>query len=184
MAGKVANVGVSIGDYWEELNGGGSMQDLETLFQVIYMRFTQPRPDPSIFSVMVDQTKIALANQQNTPDFAFQSALSQALWQNHPRAQPLTAEGVNQMNLEKSLAFYTARMSDASDFTFVFVGSFQPATFKPFVERYLATLTSTNRKESWRDVGIGQTTGVFNRREVKGIDPNSKTSFMFTRPLR
>lgn len=184
MAGKVANAGVTIGDYWEELNGGGSVQDLETLFQVIYMRFTQPRPDPSIFSVMVDQTKIALANQQNTPDFAFQSALSSALWQNHPRAQPLTAEGVNQMNLEKSLAFYKARLSDASDFTFVFVGSFEPATLKPFVERYLATLPSTNRKETWRDVGIRPATGVINRRVVKGIDPKSQTSILFTGPFQ
>jgi len=41
------------------------------------------------------------------------------------------------MNLDKSFAFYKDRFADASDFTFVFVGSFDLATMKPLVERYL-----------------------------------------------
>ena len=43
----------------------------------------------------------------------------------------MTPEMVDQMNLDKSLAFYKDRFSDASDFTFVFVGSFDLDTMKP-----------------------------------------------------
>ena len=57
------------------------------------------------------------------------------------------------MSLEKSLAFYKNRFADLSDFTFVFVGSFDPATLKPLVERYIASLPSLNRAEG-RDLGI------------------------------
>ena len=45
-----------------------------------------------------------------------------------PRRQPETPETVAQWNLERSLAFYKARFADASNFTFVFVGSFTPET--------------------------------------------------------
>ena len=62
------------------------------------------------------------------------------------------------MNLDKSLAFYKDRFADASDFTFVFVGSFDLATMKPLVERYLASLPALHRNESGegrRDASAG-----------------------------
>ena len=46
------------------------------------------------------------------------------------------------MDLQKSLAFYKDRFADASDFTFVFAGSFDLAAIKPLVEQYLGSLPS------------------------------------------
>ncbi len=87
LTGKVASAGASIGDYFEEINGSASPKDLETLFQTIYLRFTQPRADPTMFTVLTDQLKVALANQRNTPEFAFNEAFTSAMWQNNIRAQ-------------------------------------------------------------------------------------------------
>ena len=50
-----------------------------------------------------------------------------------------------QWNLDKSLAFYKARFADASNFTFVFVGSFTPESIRPLVETYVASLPATDR---------------------------------------
>ena len=108
------------------------------MFQLVYLTFTAPRADPVAFGVLTDQLKVTLANQSAMPDTVFDEALDAALSQNHLRAQPLTPAASTQMNLDKSLAFYKDRFADASDFTFVFVGSFDLATMKPLVERYLA----------------------------------------------
>ena len=62
--------------------------------------------------------------------------LQTTLAQNHVRAQPFNAALVEKMNLEKSLAFYKDRFADASDFTFIFVGSFDLPTMRPLVEQY------------------------------------------------
>ena len=183
-AGKLASVGASIGDYSEELNGRGSPKDLETLFQLIYLRVTQPRADPTIFSVMTEQTKIALANQKNQPEFAFSEALASAMWRDHLRARPMTAELVDQMNLEKSMAFYKERFADVGDFTFVFVGSFDLATIKPLVETYLASLPAGSRKETWKDVGMRRATGVVGRRVNRGIEQRSQTTVIFSGPFQ
>ena len=51
----------------------------------------------------------------------------------------------------KALAFYKQRFADASDFTFSFVGNVDTLTLKPLVEKYLATLPSIQRKETFRD---------------------------------
>ena len=37
------------------------------MFQLIYLRFTQPRADPAMFGVITSQTKVALANQDAQP---------------------------------------------------------------------------------------------------------------------
>ena len=94
------------------------------------------------------------------PDTVFDEALDAALSQNHLRAQPLTPARVDQMNLDKSLAFYKDRFADASDFTFVFVGSFDLATMKPLVERYLGSLPALHRNEAAKDVGMHPPAGV------------------------
>src|SRR6202171_3603481 len=130
------------------------------MFQLIYLTFTAPRADPVAFRVLTEQLKVTLANQDALPDTAFTEALDAALSQNHLRAQPMTVARVDQMNLDKSLAFYKDRFADASDFTFVFVGSLDLATMKPLVERYLGSLPSIRRKETWKDVGVRTPEGI------------------------
>ncbi|MCX6550897.1 MAG: insulinase family protein, partial [Acidobacteria bacterium] len=73
--------------------------------------------------------------------------------------------------------------ADASDFTFVFVGSFTPASLKPFVEQYLGSLPSTDRKETWKDVGMLPVTGVVDKTVRKGIEPKGQTALAFTGPF-
>jgi zinc protease len=103
--------------------------------------------------------------------------------QNHPRRRITTPATVDQWNLEKSLTFYKERFSDASDFTFFFVGSFDLATMKPLVERYLGGLPSIRRKETWKDVGVRPPVGVIEKTVEKGIEPKSQTAIIFTGPF-
>ena len=124
--GKIASVRPSIGETEEGLCGSGSPKDLETLFQLIYLHFTRRAPMREAFAAYIAQGKTVLANQKASPIFAFSDALQSTLSQNHPRARVMTAEMVDELNLEKSLAFYKDRFADASDFTFVFVGHLQP----------------------------------------------------------
>ena len=154
MAGKVASANPFIGELEEGLSGSSSRKDLETMFQLIYLRFTQPRADANAFAVQATQARTFMANQSVVPEFAFFEALNTARFQNHPRRRMSTAATVDQWNLDKSLAFYKDRFADASDFTFYFVGSFDEAMMKPLVERYLGALPSLKRKETWKDIGV------------------------------
>jgi zinc protease len=184
LAGRVAFVRADIGEMSEGLGGRVSRQDLETMFQLIYLTFTQPRADAEAFRVMTDQLTAALANRQAMPETAFNDALNEALSQNHPRAQPLSPALISRMSLEKSFAFYKDRFADASDFTFVFVGSLDLATMKPLVERYLGSLPSIRRKEAGRDTGVRPPAGVVEKRVVKGREPRSQVGIVFTGPFQ
>jgi zinc protease len=124
-----------------------------------------------------------MANQANTPSFAYAAALAEILGQNHPRRRLPTVAMIDEWNLEKSMAFYKDRFADASDFTFVFVGSLDAAAMKPLVERYLGSLPSLHRKETWKDVGARPPAGLITREVAKGIEPKSQATIIYTGAL-
>ncbi len=179
LAGTTASVRANIGPTEEGVSGGAAQKDLETMFQLIYLTFTAPRADPVAFGVLTEQLKVSLANRLAEPDVLFNQAIDAALTQNHVRAQPLTPANVGRMSLARSLAFYQDRFADASDFTFVFVGSFDLPTMKPLVEKYLGSLPSLRRNEMVKDVGIRPPAGVVDREVKSGIAPRSQVSITF-----
>ena len=183
LAGKIAFAAPYIGELEEGLTGSSSRKDLETMFQLIYLRFTQPRADANAFAVQATQARTFMTNQSVSPEFAFFEALTNSRFQNHPRRRMTTAATVDEWNLEKSLAFYKDRFADASDFTFFFVGSFDEATMKPLVERYLGALPSLGRKETWKDVGVKIPTGIIEKKVEKGIEPKSRAAIVFSGPF-
>src|SRR5262249_9671994 len=156
--------------------------DLETMLQVMYLRFTQPRADQAAFGVMAAQAKNLLANQLASPDVVFEQTIDTTLNGNNPRRRPETPATVDQWNLDKSLAFYKSRFADASNFPFVFVGSFTPDSIKPLVETYIASLPATHSHESWRDLGIAPPSGVIEKTVEKGLAPKSQVAIVLNGP--
>ncbi|HUF46940.1 MAG TPA: insulinase family protein [Vicinamibacterales bacterium] len=183
LVGKVANAGVSIGELEETVSGSASKKDLETLFELIHLRFTQPRADPEAFAMLQNQMRALLANQEASPGFAFASLLQAVLTNDHVRSRPLTVDRLDQMNLDRSLAIYRERFADAGDFTFIVVGSFEPLALRPLVERYLASLPALGRVERWRDLGVTRPTGIVERRVEKGLEPQSRAAIVFAGPV-
>ena len=153
------------------------------MFQLLYLHFTQPRADPAAFAAMAAQAKALLANENASPDAVFNRAIDAALSGNHPRRQPETPSTVDQWNLAKALAFYKARFADASNFTFVFVGSFTIDAIKPLVETYIASLPATRAHETWRDLGITSPSGKIEKTINMGIAPKSNVAIVLSGPF-
>jgi zinc protease len=183
LAGKLVSVTPTIGETHEGMAGTASAKDVETMFQLLYLQFTQPRRDPAVFRVMVDQMKGLSANRQAMPNTAFEELVDTTMAQGHLRARPLSPEVISEMDLDKSMAFYKDRFADASDFTFVFVGSFDVEAMKPLVARYLGSLPALHRTESWKDVGITPPKGVVEKTLRKGIEPKSRVRLIFSGPF-
>jgi zinc protease len=184
LAGQVASVTPIIDDTFEGLAGGGSAKDLETILQLVYLYFTQPRADATAFGVMTGQLKTLLANRRATPEAVFEETVQATLTQNHFRERPLSPELVAEMSLDKSMAFYKDRFADASDFTFVFAGSVDLQTMRPLVARYLGSLPSTRRQETWKDAGVRPPRGVVEKTIQKGLEPRSRVRIVFSGPFR
>jgi zinc protease len=183
LAGKAVSVSPSIGELSEGLSGSASPKDLETLFQLIYLYFTQPREDSVAFQAMEQQMGAFLANRSASPVAAFQDTITVTMAQGHPRARPISMEIFQEVDLDEAFTFYKDRFADASDFTFVFAGAFQPQEIKPLVETYLGGLPSIHRDETWRDLDIDPPKGVIRKEVRRGVEPQSQTQIIFTGPF-
>ena len=184
LAGKAVFIRPTIGELEEGLSGNASPQDAETLFQLIYLTFTAPRADPVVFDAIKTQLKAFLENRAQSPETVFSDTLRTTMQRDQPRFRPMTVEEIPQMDLEKSLAFYRERFADASDFTFVFVGNLDLEKLKPLVCRYLASLPSLRREETWRDWRVAPPEGVVKRTVEKGIEAKSLAAIVFSGPFR
>jgi zinc protease len=180
LAGKAVRVSAAVGETSEGLGGQASPKDLETLFQLIYLDFTAPRLDTSAYQAFKNQAAPYLANRGVDPDEVFSDTVQVTMAQHNVRARPLTAATFAEINPEKALAFYRNRFADASDFVFAFVGNIDTTAMKPLVEKYLASLPTLNRKESFRDNGVRPPTGVVERVVRKGVEPKANTLIEFT----
>ncbi len=183
LSGKAVVVRPFIDELQQGMAGGSTPQDLETMFTLLYLRFTQPRADPVAFAAMASRARSLLANQTASPEAVFEQTIETTLNQDSPRRQPDTAATVDQWNLAASLAFYKARFADASNFTFVFVGSFTTESIKPLVERYIASLPATHMHETWKDRGIRPPAGVVEKTVTKGIAPKSEVAIVLSGPF-
>ena len=183
LAGKQVSVYPSIDDLSEGISGNASQRDVDTMLQLVYLYFTQPRLDTALVNTFIGRYKGVLANRSASPEAAFSDTLQVTMAQHSPREAPVSAATLDRIDPFKSYEFYRDRFSDANGFTFVFVGNFNPDSLKPLVAKWLGSLPSNGRHETWRDTGIRPPTGIVRRVVKKGAEPKARTALIFTGPF-
>lgn len=183
LSGKIVRVAPYIGELSEGISAFTSPKDIETLFQLIYLTFTEPREDSSAFLAFQERMIGIYQNRSASPEAAFYDTLSATLTQYHPRYRPWSVETVQNFDLKKSLEIYRNRFADASDFTFLFVGNFTVDSLKPYIEKYLGGLPVTDRQETWQNKTYQYPTGKVEKKIFKGKEPKSQTSIAITGPF-
>lgn len=173
LAGKSAGVTPRLGTISESLNGQCSAADLEIMLQLTHLYFTQPRYDAELFQSFVTKQQAMYQNMSSDPQYTFQDSVMTILYKNHPWAPRVPkSEIFGKINDQRALAIYKERFSDANGFTFVLVGKFDLATIKPLLATYLGSLPSSNKKTTFKDVGLRPVKGV--KKEIfKGTEPKS-----------
>jgi zinc protease len=162
------------------LSGNSSPKDIETMFQLAYLTFTAPRLDTVRFSAFREQVAPILANRGLAPNNVFNDTIQVTMTQHAYRTRPISPATFAEVKADRAFAFYRDRFADASDFTFVLVGNVDTAVVKPMVERWLASLPGTGRKEKARDVGISPPKGVVQKTVFKGSEQKATTTMLFT----
>ena len=91
----------------------------------------------------------------------------------------VTPERLKSADLDKAISFYKDRFADASGFTFTFVGNFTVETIKPYLEAYLGSLPSTNKKETFNNLHITTPPGQITKTIYKGIGDKAGVQLVF-----
>lgn len=181
LAGKVLAVNTGLGFYNDYVSASSSNADLETMLQLLTLKFGPPRKDADLYQSFVTRSQDNARNAIARPESVFLDATQTTLFNAHPRLQ-LTPRPANfdQLNLERVLAIYQDRFASAKGLTFVFVGSFTVEAIKPLLARYLASLPTPDTATRFADLGIRPVTGMVKKEVRSGTEPKSVVSITFS----
>jgi len=168
LAGKQASVSMGMDEVFDEVSGSSTVKDLETLFQLTYLKFTDIRKDEKAYATFTGLIETAIKNRDLLPETAFSDSLSMTLGNHNWRSKPFTMESIKQLSYDRIIQMAKERTANAADYTFYFIGSFDEAVIRPLIEQYIASLPSKKTKKSnWVNIDNypeGETVNHFTRK--------------------
>jgi zinc protease len=175
LSGKTVNVTPTFGTSSDGMSGSSSVKDLESMMQLIYLYFTEPRVDTGLFKSYIQKNKAQLAFLSANPQVVFIDSLFKAMYHNSPLA-PIAVPKVeyfNQLNLDRIMQIYKERFGDANGMHFTFVGSIEADSLKPLLEKYIASLPATSKKFHYVDNKLRPADGKVDVNVYKGKEPKA-----------
>ena len=138
-AGKQASLYISFSNYSRSMGGSATPKDLPTLMEMVYMGFKDIEFTEDEFAALQKAYSGILANQEKSPEYIFQKSLLSTLYDS-PRNQAINSSIIEKASRNQILEVAHAMTANAADWTFIFVGNVDPATLRPMVEKYIASL--------------------------------------------
>jgi len=187
LAGKEVKMKMFVSKTEEGFQGSAANKDLETAFQLLYLRLTDLQKDNDAFNAYIANNRARIARQGADPKFEFADSIFANVYDHHPLgAERLTLEELNKVDYDRIMEVYHDRFADMSDFALYIVGDFNEDTLRTLLCRYVATLpaqTATPRNEQPRDIGFHIYSHDAQRRWTRAMEnPQDKVYFFWTSP--
>lgn len=183
LTGKQVSVTPVISMLTQGFNGGSNVSDLETLFQLVNLYYTNPRFDESAFSSYISKMRSQLDNKDVSPERSFSDTLRVVSANYHPRMRPMTKEMLDEAKFPRIESIAKERFANPGEFIYFLVGKIDTVKIKSMIEKYLASLPSTGKTEQWKDLGIRKPDGVVEKTVFKGTEPKSIQYILFHGPI-
>ncbi len=151
LSGKSAYIQTSPSNYSSVMGGSCSPKDMETMLQLLYLNFTQPRFDKSDYDNLIKMVRAQLENAKMNPDFIAGEHFMKTAYGNNPRRLMLTNDLIDKFSFEALPAIYNKLYPSANSFVFTFVGNVDLNTLKPLVEKYIGSLPVAKKPMTFVD---------------------------------
>jgi zinc protease len=159
LSGKVVSVSPYINSYDNGISGNASVKDFETMLQLTYLYFAEPRFAQEEFDNAIDKYKSILSNITSNPDYIFQDSVENASYNHNFRRQIISIDRLGEVKFDRMAPVYKQLFGNAANFTFTFVGNVAPETAKPLIEKYLGSLPVSKSKLNSVDDKVRTVTG-------------------------
>jgi zinc protease len=180
LIGIQASVSPYIGERLEEMSGYSNVKDLEVAFQLSYLYFTRPRKDTAEFNASIGKSRAAISGRVNSPERMFNDTINAIATNYSKRYKSFGLAELEQINLDRAFEIYKDRFRDASDFTFIVVGNFDPVKIRPLIERYWASLPSISRKETAKDLRVEIPKGIIKKTIYGGLEDKANVELLIS----
>ena len=180
MAGKQAGASYVIDYYTDGVSASSTVKDMETMFQLTYLTFTDMRKDQQAFTKVMTQQASQLANRASNLDDIYNDSVSYT-YNNHSwHVKSLKPADLQQVNLDRMMQIAHESLANAADYTFIIVGSFDEQAVRANVEQYIASLPGKKGKKSnWENIASHPKGHVVNNFTVQMETPKTQASVIW-----
>ncbi len=169
LTGKSVSVTPFINDETEGMDGYSNKKDIKTLFELIYLYFTQPRKDEKAFKNLMEQQKEFLTNAFVNPMIEYNDTLHKIAFATD-RLRSMNAELIKQVDYNRIMQIYKERFGNAADFQLIITGNVDINKTKDLLCQYIATLPYNNIFENVGTKGAklvdGKITHIFKKKQA------------------
>ena len=144
-AGKQVGTQFVVNNSMHGLNGNSTPKDLETLFQLIHLDFTKVTKDEKAVANFLSLISTQLKTISLNNEAVFEDSVMSVLYKNNPFFRIPSAEAIEGISYDRVLEIWRTLYGNAANFTFAFVGNFDEAQLRSFIEQYIASLPSTGK---------------------------------------
>jgi zinc protease len=170
LSGKNAHVSPYIGETEEGFTGSCDVEGFETMLELVNAYFTQPKFNEDAFKSYIEKQKGMLENSSLDPQSVWQDSMRWIMANYSEYRKPMTPAMLDEVNFKNMSKFYKQRFNDPCNFTFYFVGNVDVKKAKPIIEKYLGSLETVERTETFVDLGIRPPKGGVEKDVRKGKD--------------
>ena len=180
MSGKTFSVTPYLNPDEEGIEGRSSVKDFETYLQLMYLYFTKPRKDESLFKSFINNQKASLQFISKDPGASYQDTLQKIVYNNSPWADGIPKpEDFDNINLDRVMAIYNEVFSNAHGLHFTFVGNIDPQQARPLLEKYIGSLPTAPKENTFTDVGLRMLKGSTEITLKRGKEQQAMINLMF-----
>ncbi len=154
LTGKVVHVNPYVNELYEGFSGKSSVKDFETLLQLLYLYFENPRFDQDAFNAFKTRYIAYVASMDADVNKIFHDSVSMITTDYNKRTILFNTKMIEKLDFASMERIYKERFVDAGDFTFVFVGNIKADEAKKMIETYIGGIKSVNREENWKDTEV------------------------------
>jgi zinc protease len=184
LAGKNCNADATLGLTRQYITANSTPKDLETMFQMMYLYFTNINKDEKMVSNLMTQLELALKNKNLQPQAVFSDSITNTIYCHNPRFANIQAEDLKDISYDRILEIAKDRFKNAGQFTFVITGNFDEAAIRPLIEQYVASLPGKKGKgDNFKDVRTFATGKVVNNFTIKTDSPNAMSYLIWSAPM-
>lgn len=140
LAGKMVNVGLSMDEEKTYITGSAAPRDLETMFQLLYLSFTDVRKDTLSFERLLRKQITELQAKGIAAEEIFADSVTNTFYGHNPRLRPTELEDLQQVDNDRILQMIKIQTASPGAFELSFIGNFDTDSIRTLIERYLAAL--------------------------------------------
>jgi len=150
MENNSAKSKINLETYEENITASASTKDIETMFQLVYMRFEKPRFDEVMFNNIMSNNYKGLENRLQNSNTFIGDAYKRLAANYDPRYFEYDKAYLDKINFKRMKEIYGERFNNAGDFVFYLIGDVPFNTVKEMVQKYIGSIAASDNKETWK----------------------------------